>query len=103
MSQLKGKTVYMIMYNYADCDYSVIKIMENLDDAFKYICDQETNMEDLFDLLDLLEVNHKSELLQKSIEDDFHVCYIKSGNYSNFDLCNFENLSNYVIVPMVIG
>ena len=37
MSQLKGKTVFMVLYNYYDCDYSIIKIMENKENAFKYM------------------------------------------------------------------
>ena len=43
MDQLKGKTVFMILYNYFNNDYSIIKIMENLEDAYDYICLQELN------------------------------------------------------------
>jgi len=99
MSQIKGKTVFMIVYNYADYDYSVIKIMSNLEDAFKYICDEESSMSDLFKLL---EINKVSDL-PNNFDDNIYVCYIKSGNYEKFDLCNYDSLSNYAIVPMVIG
>lgn len=102
---LKGTTVFMIMYNYAGNDYSVIKIMETKESAFSYICHQEckrttgsamklTTISTPADIQELQELN--------LLEEYYHVFYIASGKYNKFDLCDILSASNYVIVPMTI-
>jgi hypothetical protein len=90
----------MILYNYSDCDYSVVKIMANKEDAFAFICREElkTHLQLPFRLTDI----RKKEDFEKIEDDIFHVCCILSGNYNKFNLCNHENISSFAIVPMKI-
>ena len=103
MSQLKGNNVYVIMYNYSDCDYSIVKIMEKLEDAYNYICHQESNYTTNSELFKMVEVTKSIHLDQIITDDHLNVCYISSGKYNKFSLCNHENVSHYAIVPMVIS
>ena len=102
---VKGETVFMILYNYSDCDYSIIKIMEKAEDAYKYICLQESsecNKTDLFHKK-MISVN-KPEDINKYMESNLlYICYISSGKYNKFNLCDYCNISSYVIIPMVIS
>lgn len=103
-ASIKGNTVYMILYNYDDCDYSIIKIMENLEDAYKYICYQESNYIDKSESFNMIEVTKFEHIEQQVIEDKLNICYISSGKYNKISLClNMENVSNYAIVPMLIN
>jgi hypothetical protein len=102
LHSIKGKSVYMILYNYGDCDYSVIKIMENLNDAYNYICVQETdlNME-----CKMIDVKNPLDLKNKMLENYLNICYISSGKYNKFNLCDEKDnmISNYIIIPMTIN
>lgn len=103
MSQLKGKTVFMILYNYSDCDYSIIKIMENIDAAYKYICIQESNEHDNPESFHMIDVNKVQDIENKFVDEHLNICYISSGKYNKFNLCSYCSVSNYAIVPMVIS
>jgi hypothetical protein len=102
MSQLKGNTVYMVLYNYYDCDYSIVIIMEKIEDAYNYICHQETNYPNKPELFKMITISRPEEINEHVVNESVIICYISSGNYNKFDLCGYVNISNYVIVPMVI-
>lgn len=102
MSQIKGKTVFMVLYNYSDCDYSIIKIMEKLDDAYNYICQQESNHFDNPESFTMIEVFKTEDIITKSVTEGLNICYILSGQYNKFNLCDYHNISQYAIIPMNI-
>lgn len=96
---IKGKQVFMILYNYSDCDYSIIKMMENIDDAYHYICRQESK----YETCKMIEVTKPEQIEQKFVDDYLNIYYISSGKYNKFNLCGYESISCYAIVPMVIN
>ena len=99
VNSIKGKQVYLVMYNYSDCDYSIIKIKETLDDAFNYIC-EEIGLRENYRMID---VSIPQNIQEKYVEDFINICYISSGKYNKFNLCSyFDLVSSYAIVPMVI-
>jgi hypothetical protein len=98
MSSIKGKTIYIIIYNYSDYDYSIIRTMENLDEAYKYICTQESSEDDFI----MLEIDNIKDITSKFVKDHLNICYITSGDYNKYDLCNYCEISNYAIIPMII-
>jgi hypothetical protein len=73
--------------------------MTNKEDAFAFICREDNNTQS-FRLTDI----RKSEDLDKieKEEDIYHVCCILSGKYNKFNLCNYDNISSFAIVPMKI-
>ena len=103
MSQLKGKTVFMVLYNYSDCDYSIVKIMDNLDDAYNYVCQQEAKQCDKINEFQMITVSRPQDLQQHVVDEHLNICYISSGNYNKFNLCNYGSISSYAIVSMVIS
>jgi hypothetical protein len=96
---MKGEVVYLIVYNYYDFDYSIIKVMEKLDEAYEYICDKEKYNHDAFKMI---HVNNKEDITKNYVDGYINICCIMSKKYYAFDLCNYCNLSNYAIVPMKI-
>lgn len=103
MSQLKGKTVFMVLYNYSDCDYSIVKIMENIDSAYKYICHNEEDSKSVE--CKMINVSTPDDIENRYHTDCLNICYISSGKYNKFELCKgyYEQVSSYAIVPMVIN
>ncbi len=99
-ASIKGKTVYMVLYNYGDYDYSVITIMEQLEDAYNYICEQEYQ-EGVFEKFKMIKINHIKELQSNFTDEHIHICYI-STNYNRYNLKGYAGISSYVIVPMKI-
>lgn len=97
---IKGTIVYMILYNYADFDYSIIKIMSNLEEAYEYICLQEKETSDKFNMI---QVQNISNIKEKLIEDSLNICYIISGKYNKFNLCDYCEISSYAIIPMTVS
>ena len=96
---LKGKTVFTIVYNYSDYDYSIIKIMEKLDDAYDYICNEEYYCYiDSYSRLDVF----KPEDIESDDDEGLTICYIVSGEYNKFNLCQYHNISHYAIIPVII-
>jgi len=100
MSSIKGKTVYMIIYNYSDFDYSIVQIMEKLDDAYEYICSHEANICNDFKLI---QVENTTQLQEKFVDEYLNICYITSGQYNKFNLCNYDQVSSYAIISMKIN
>jgi hypothetical protein len=95
---VKGKTVFMILYNYSDCDYSIVKIMEKIEDAYHYICIQESK----YDICKMIEVTKPEQIEEQFSNDYLNIYYISSGKYNKFNLCGYEAISYYAIVPMII-
>ena len=103
MTELIGKNVYMVLYNYIDNDYSVIKIINNIDAAFNHICQLENatyankkkniRMVEISNQNDIVKNNNNNELLS--------VCYM-TCKYQQLSLEEYENISQYIIVPMKI-
>lgn len=106
---IKGKTVFMVLYNYADCDYSVIKTMENLNDAIKYIIIQESHLFDcdltnnayIEDNYVLVEITNMKDIKNKYVDNKINICYVVSGKYT-FNISYYAGYSSYIIVPIVI-
>lgn len=103
MSELKGKYVYAILFNCSNKDYSLVIIMSNLESAFRYICKEEKAMFDSTKEIKMLRVNN-----QNDINFDYHdkytiVCYVSSGEYSNLDIWNRMDISQFIIVPMKVN
>ena len=99
-NSIKGKTVYMVLYNYYDQDFSIIKIMENPEDAYNHIRNQESRKKICF-------ANIKSTKELDNIESDYpqdslKICCISDENYHNYNICDNPNISSYIIVPMYI-
>jgi len=103
MSELKISTVYMVLYNYSDKDYSVVKIMESLEKAFEYICLQEQNGYLISKHCRLIEVKDKHQVDFPYDDDCVNVCYVTTGKYTKLDIYNREDTSQYVIVPMIVN
>jgi hypothetical protein len=103
MSQLKGKTVFMVLYNYSDCDYSIVIIMENLTEAYEYICIQEHNYHDKPESFKMITVNRPEDICKNFVDEHLNICYIASGKYNKFCLSSYCSVSHYAIVPMVIN
>ena len=103
--------VYMVLYNYSLYDYSVIKIISNLNDAFKYICCQEDkilninkkNITNQNTNVQMKQIKSITELNDLSKTNDYNICCIEDDNYLNYDICCRDNVSNYVIVPMTVN
>jgi hypothetical protein len=100
IQSIKGTDVYMILYNYSDFDYSIIKIMSNLEEAYGYICLQEKQYSDKFNMI---QVQNIIDLKTNYIENSLNICYIISGKYNKFNLCDYCGISSYAIIPMTIN
>jgi len=107
LKSIKGKTVFMVLYNYSDNEYSIIKIMEKVEDAYQYICLQESNScntnEECKMFTKMINVNRPEDINTYMEHGVLNICYISSGKYNKFNLCDYCNISSYVIVPMTIS
>ena len=100
---IKGETSYVVLYNYSDCDYSIIKIFLKIEDAFKYICVNEPDSK--YVECKMIDVSTPDDIDKKCHKDCLNICYISSGKYNKFELCKgyYEQVSSYAIIPMVIN
>ena len=98
----KGKTAYMILYNYSVYDYSIIKLMDTLVDAFDYISHQECTW-GVGTNINLAYPKSPTDLEELQLNDYYHVLCVDYETYSNFDVCNYPSISSYLIVPMLIS
>ena len=100
MSNIKGNFVYCVLYNYSDCNYTIIKITEQLLDAYNYICIQETLQPSDCTLIHIDTI----EDIYKNVNNDcLNVCYTNTNKYNNFSLCECENVSNFIIARIIIN
>lgn len=96
----KGSTVYMILYNYSIHDYSVITIIADLDDAYKYICSQN-QYNDKIGNCKMVEVKTKTDLTNLQ-EEYLYIAYFTNNVCHHYCMEDYDNVSDYVIVPMTI-
>lgn len=103
MSQMEENIVYMILYNYQDADYSVIKIMNTLNKAYRYILRQENNEHPDINYLTFIEINRSSDIANKCKEDSCNVCVFNDNNlYISLNVCDTEHISSYIIVKITV-
>ncbi len=101
MPELEENTIYMILYNYQDSDYSIIKIMSTLEKAIQYIHQQEINEYTDVQELTLTIINKTSDSTDKCKEDNkhFYVCLFDNNDiYMNNNFRDTEHISSYIIV-----
>ena len=101
MIGLKGNMIYLVLYNYSDKNFSILKTMDSLEKAYGYICSQESNL--FYDEpreFKLLEVEHQRSICEYN-DVPLAICYIQGGKYLSYDFDN-DNVSQYIIVPMTI-
>ena len=98
----KDSTVYMILYNYSSSDYSIIKIMEELDDAYDYICIQEKTTFGKYKCnFKMVRVYIDDDLIVSDDETMYIACVINGGHH-HYRMSEYNNVSSYIIVPMTI-
>ena len=97
MSQINAKIVYMVLYRYSENDYSVINIMDSVEKAYNYICDQTTT----HNKIKLLDIDKNFDNLQFENCCQY-ILYVKSGKYLHLELDDNDNILQYIIVPMPI-
>jgi hypothetical protein len=98
---MKGKTVYIILYNYSDSNYSIIRTMEKLDEAYDYICNQEKDS--AFGMLRLIHVKDEADIREHLDEHKLNVCYITTDDYNVIDIQKYYGyVSSYVIISTLI-
>jgi hypothetical protein len=104
MTDLIGKNVYMVLYNYIDNDYSVVKIINNLDLAFNHICQLENaTYGNKKKNIRMVEITNQHDIIKNNNNNNdlLSVCYM-TGKYQQLSLEENENISQYIIVPMKI-
>lgn len=103
MSQIQENIVYMILYNYQDADYSVIKIMSTLRKAIRYIQEQEIiNQYTDIHKLNLVEINTEKDIFDKCIQDYNNVCLFNNDTYLARNFRDINHISSYIIVKTVV-
>lgn len=102
-SNNKNKT-YMVLYNYNDRDYSVVKLFYSLENAYNYICLQEDKELNGYKKCKMVVLNEPKKYNEYTADTDIiSVCYIKTGKYLHLDIYNLSYTSSYIIVPMEIS
>ena len=76
--------------------------MEKIEDAYNYICHQESSYTDKNKLFKMITISKPEEIYETFVDEYINICYISSGNYNKFDLSVYETISNYAIVPIII-
>ncbi len=94
-----SQKVYVILYNYNNTNYSMIKVINTLDNAYKYICEQERE----YTSHKLLNINHQNQIAELIDDDCCNIChFIKGKSYTNCSLMPYDNVSQYIIASMEI-
>jgi hypothetical protein len=105
MSQIQQNVVYIILYNYQDTDYSVIKILSSLEKAHDYIHLQEINEYADVQHLTLVEIDRERDISDKCKEDNktFYVCVFNDNDtYTHKNFRDTEHISSYIIAKMKV-
>lgn len=103
MEELKGKTVYMILHNYWHLEYSIVRIMANLNEAYDFICNREDNaLNTIYNFKKLITVSTDEDIKNEVTDDGLYICCISSDKYKKISLLDFDNVSSYIIVPKTI-
>lgn len=102
MTELKGNYVYAILFNCSHKDYSLVIIMSTLDRAFRYICKEENATFGSTKEIKMLRVNNQNDINFDYNDKYTIVCYVSSGEYSNLNIWNRIDISQFIIVPMKV-
>jgi hypothetical protein len=103
MSQIEENTVYMILYNYQDADYSVVKIMNSLQKALTYIHTQEITKIASEEILTLVVINTEKDIIDNCKKDCYNVClFHDNDSYMSRNFCDIDHISSYIIVKKTV-
>ena len=97
---MSSKTVYVILYWVSDKMFNIVKIMDTLEKAYSFICEQERNMfYQESNNFKLIYIDNQSELNEYSLklDDQLGVCFIKKGHMNL--IFDKNNISDYIIIP----
>jgi hypothetical protein len=100
MSELN---VYIVLYWCSDKMFTIVKIMDSLDKAYSFICEQENqSFYQESKTYKMLYVESQSIIdnYSESQETNLGICYVKK-NYMNY---NFDKnkISEYIIIPKIL-
>jgi len=84
----KNKIVYIILFNYEEYGYSIVKIMNKLNDAYNYICNYEFKS-GIIEKFRMIKIQNIDDFSNYSDEADLNICYFKNTSYSNYCLIFF--------------
>lgn len=102
MSETEENTVYTVLYNYIDADYSIIKLFNSLQKAINYIQEQELDncfKNGFYSVI----INKDDDLYEKTKEDCLNICvFIDENGYLNNRFCNTDYISSFIIVKMKV-
>lgn len=98
---MSERFVYIVLYNYSERDYSMLNVYSTLEQAFQYVKCQEIDIHK-FKLIEL----NKYDVLPSTIDyddcDRLLVAYSTHEDYYNYNLCDYDFISNYIIVKKPI-
>jgi hypothetical protein len=98
---MSDQQCFMVLYNYYDNHYSIIKRMNALVDAYDYICYLEKiQREDDNIQFTLLYGTNSRKIKPTADRNALGICCIPFDNYASYKTCDNGLLSQYVIVPM---
>lgn len=103
MSQVEENKVFMVLFNYNERDFSVVKIFSSLEKAYKYICLQQHSAFNKYKKMNMVEINDPKNLTYSSENDCMNICYVKTGKYLHLDIYDRSDTSEYIIVPMDVN
>jgi hypothetical protein len=102
MSGLKENIVYAILFNGSSKNYSLNIITSTLELAFEYICKEEKAMFNSTKSYKLIQLNNQNEINFDYNDKCVNICYVSSGDYSNLNIWNRIDISQFIIVPMKV-
>ena len=103
MSQIAENAVYMVLYNYQDADYSVVKIMKTLQKALLYIHQQEINEYTDVQELTVAVINKGQDIIDKCKEDCCNVCVFNDNDaYLSKNFRDSDHISPYIVVKKTV-
>lgn len=95
--------VFVILYWVSDKMFNIVKIMDSLEKAYSFVCQQEKNMfYQESNNFKLLEIENQSQINEYSqnFEDQLGICFVKKGYMKlKFDK---NKISDYIIISKEI-
>ena len=97
-----SQKIFAVFYNYEECEYSLIKLFSEIEKAYCYVCFQEnSNFYENQQNYKMIEINTQDDLnVENLVEDELHVCFVKSGKYDKINVIDNQNVSQYIIAEM---
>ena len=99
ITNMSEQVCYMMMFNYFDTHYSMIKRINTLEDAYNYICSLEKIQEGLDDDEISFKLIHGPPP-KRQIRNTKLVCCLPFDSYNEHSVCDYVAVSQYVIVPI---